>query len=180
MRRTGHTWVLFMFALLLRSEVSQAAVTGWPEAVARLADAKSTAQFCVALFKGHGNVADTSRGRLLYDIAKADFDSVIASLITALAEGGTPESLPNLQVKLKRGTSRLARLCDLLGPVRYAGRSIGDLFRGPISALLKPLTDAVSALYSNYQRDDAPARLAIRSQLEAARWPGFDQVQAVR
>src|SRR5215470_12902605 len=86
----------------------------WPggrEAVARLTKERSNAEVCVASRKGRGNSEQVSRGRLMYGAAKADFDAVIAGLMTALAEGGNPESLPSLEAELERGAAALAAFC---------------------------------------------------------------------
>ena len=81
--------------LVVCTAIGQAGGIGWPEAVARLTKERSNAEVCVASLKGRGNSEQVSRGRLMYGAAKADLDAVIAGLMTALAEGGNPESLPS-------------------------------------------------------------------------------------
>ena len=90
---------------------------GWPEAVARLTKERSNAEVCVASLKGRGNSEQVSRGRLTYGAAKADLDAVIAGLMTALAEGGNPESLPSLEAELERGAAALAAFCKTVSDV---------------------------------------------------------------
>jgi hypothetical protein len=90
---------------------ARAAPIGWPEAVGRLAEQRSKAETCAAALKAHGNKAQIARGRLAYGTVKASFDAVIAGLITALAEGGSPQSLPNLKIALQQGTTGLKAFC---------------------------------------------------------------------
>jgi hypothetical protein len=42
---------------------------------------------------------------------------------------------------------------------------------------VKPLSDAVAALYNNHRSDKALTRRSIQTQLEAARWPDFAEVE---
>lgn len=76
---------------------------GWQEAVARLAGERTRAETCAGLLKKHGDAAAISRGALAYGEAKAEVDALIAGLVTALAIGKKPTSLPDLEVQLKRG-----------------------------------------------------------------------------
>src|SRR5215472_14876345 len=83
------------------------ATMSWPEAVGQIAGQRAKAETCVALIKRYGDDAQIARGQLTYADAKADFDAVIAGLITALSAGQTPASLPSLQAKLSSGVSGL-------------------------------------------------------------------------
>src|SRR5215472_17407808 len=87
--------------------ISRAADIGWPEAVSRLAEPRSNAETCAGALKGYGDQAQIARGRLAYAAVKANFDAVIAGLITALAEGGSPQSLPSPETELQQGASGL-------------------------------------------------------------------------
>jgi len=60
------------------------ATMSWPEAVGQIAGQRTKAETCVALIKRYGDDAQIARGQLTYADAKADFDAVIAGLITAL------------------------------------------------------------------------------------------------
>jgi hypothetical protein len=159
--------------------------TSWQDAVARLAEARSKAETCVALLKKHGNGGQVSRGNLTYTNAKAQVDSVIAGLTVALADGGEPDSLPSLQGKLGSGASQLAEFCDgvtkILPPAPTGQKSeAADLAKAVLEALAKPLSDAVAAIYNNYRSDQSLVRATIKTQLEAARWPDFAQVKAAQ
>ena len=63
---------------------------GWPEAVSRLAGERSKAETCGGALKAYGNPQQLAQGQLAYGIAKADYDAVIAGLLTALTEGASP------------------------------------------------------------------------------------------
>src|SRR5215213_9635704 len=100
------------FGLLLAMVCTIAPITfaeeiGWPEAVARLAGERTKAETCVGALKGYGDQQQIARGRVVYGTAKAEFDAVIAGLITALGEGNKPDSLTALNAKLEQGASGL-------------------------------------------------------------------------
>jgi hypothetical protein len=164
--------------------ISQPADIGWPEAVSRLAGERSRAEICVGLLKGHGNEAQIAHGRLAYGNAKADFDSVIAGLETALAQSAAPVSFSNLTAALERGASGRGTLCksvaDLLPNTSGHKNILTDIVKSAIVPPIKALSDAVSALYNNYRQDDVLTRKSIQTQLEAARWPDFAKVEAVK
>ena len=134
------------------------------------------------MLKGYGNNEQISRGRRTYGAANADFNAVIAGLMTALAEGGNPERLPALQADMQRGASALATFCktvdDLLPATTGQKSWLGDTVKEAIEPLTTPLTEAVSTIHRNHRDDKAATRLTIRTQLEAAKWPEFDQVEA--
>jgi len=46
--------------------------------------------------------------------------------------------------------------------------------------LIKPLLEAVSTIYNDFRKEKAMIRATIQTQLEAARWPEFDEVKAVQ
>jgi hypothetical protein len=157
----------------------------WPEAVGQIAGQRAKAEACVALLKRYGDDAQIARGQLTYADAKADFDAVIAGLITALSAGQTPASLPSLQAKLSSGVSGLLEFWNMVSnllPKMPGQKGVMDELAKivPIELLLKALSEGVSALYSNHRSDDALTRRTIQTQLEAARWPTFSEVKAAQ
>lgn len=157
----------------------------WPDAVGQLAGERAKAETCVALMKKYGDDAQIAHGQLTYAGAKADFDAVIAGLITALSAGQSPESLSSLQTKLSSGVSGLLEFCGTVSDLlpKIAGKkTIGDdiVKLIPIKDLLDKLSDGVSSLYNNHRSDDALTRRTIQTQLEAARWPAFAEVKAAQ
>ena len=156
----------------------------WPEAVARLTHERSLAQTCAGSLKEHGDAQQISRGEYAYGEARASFDEVIAGLITALGEGETPKALPDLQSDLEHGESSLQKFCktvaDLL-PAEAGQRGvIDDIVKAALGPAIDALKDGVAALYNNHRTDSALTRATIRTQLEAARWPDFDQIGAAK
>src|SRR5262245_20677054 len=77
----------------------QPAAISWPDAVAEIAGERVKAEMCVALMKKYGDDGQKARGEITYTNAKAEFDAVIAGLITVLSAGRTPASLSSLQAK---------------------------------------------------------------------------------
>ena len=116
--KTGVRYTSALAILVVCTAIGRAGGIGWPEAVARLTKERSNAEVCVASLKGRGNSEQVSRGRLAYGAAKADLDAVIAGLMTALSEGGNPESLPSLEAELERGASGLAAFCKTVNNLR--------------------------------------------------------------
>jgi len=171
-------------AILAAFSVScEAAGIGWPEAVGRLTAERSNAQICVAALKKYGDEGQVSRGRLTYGAAKSDFDGVITALITALAEGGSPGRLPTFAANVERGATALKAVCktaeDLVSAKPGEKAVSVGLLQEAVAPLIKSISDAVAAIY-NYRSDKAATRLTIRTQLEAAKWPEFDDVKAAQ
>jgi hypothetical protein len=161
--------------------ICEAAGIGWPEAVGRLTAERSNAQICVAALKKYGDEGQVLRGRLTYGAAKSDFDGVITGLITALAEGGGPGGLPTFAADVERGATALKTVCKAAEELVAAkpgekAVSVAQL-QEAVEPLIKSIFDAVAAIY-NYRSDKAATRLTIQTQLEAAKWPEFDDVKA--
>jgi hypothetical protein len=174
--------------MLTGSAVGQPASISWPDAVGKISGERAKAEACVALMKKYGDDAQKARGQLTYASAKADFDAVIAGLITTLSAGQTPASLSSLQTKLSSGVSGLLEFCGTVSnliPSSPAGRRDKDVTLDiakmiPFEQLLKMLSEGMSALYNNHRSDNALTRRTIQTQLEAARWPAFSEVQAAQ
>jgi hypothetical protein len=184
--KRGAMRVLTLLVLLVCAPagIGQATGIGWPEAVSRLAGERSKAEICVALLKGHGNQDQISRGRLAYGTAKADFDAVIAGLVTALAEGGTPESLPSLEAELERGASGLGEFCKGVADLVPSGSGQKGVLAEMVKAMVEPgvkaLSEGVATLYTDHRKDNALTRRTIQTQLEGAKWPDFGAVGAAQ
>jgi hypothetical protein len=104
--RAVHVWTRLPLLLgLIGPALGQGPPLGWPESVAALTVERSKAETCVSLLKSYGDQAQMARGKLAYAQTKGQTDAVIAGLVTALADGGEPESLPSLEVRLKQGTA---------------------------------------------------------------------------
>ena len=121
---------------------------------------------------------------MAYGDAKANFDAVVAELVTALTEGGNPKSLPSLETDLAHGAEDLGRFCQTVSGLlpKSSGRkgALTDIAKGAVEPLIKALSEGVAALYNNHRKDDALARETIKTQLEATRWPDFAAVKAAK
>jgi hypothetical protein len=121
---------------------------------------------------------------LAYGEAKANFDAVIAELVTALTEGGTPKSLPSLETDLEHGAAGLGKFCkmvsDLLPSTSGQKGILDDIVKGAVEPLIKALSEGVAALYNNHRKDNALTRETIKTQLEAVKWPNFAEVRAAK
>jgi hypothetical protein len=171
-------WLLISLAVCVMVTALHAQEINWQEAVARLAGERTLAERCVALLKEYaGNDRATlARGSLAYDDAKAEYDGVIAGLVVALARKGQPESLPDLQARLQRGFDRREAFCRSVEPL--VPKPQGE--KGPIADIVggavKPVIDALVAIWSRTRDDDALMRKTIETQLEATSWLAFDKV----
>jgi hypothetical protein len=182
--RSATLAALLVQLVLTCSVIGQTAAITWPDAVGQIAGERAKAETCVALMKKYGDDAQKARAEITYTSSKADFDAVIAGLITALSAGQTPGSLSSLQGKLSSGVAGLSQFCGTVINLlpKIAGQTekgVGiDILKAiPLEQLLKMLSDGVSALCTNHRSDDALTRRTIQTQLESARWPAFSEVK---
>lgn len=173
-----------LIAVILSQGTGYAQKIQWPEAVSRLAGERAKAETCVALLKQHGNAAQISNRQLSYSNAKSKIDSVIAGLITALAERGAPENLPNLNAKLNAGATELGLFCQSVNKMlpNTDGKKgvLIDIAKAAIEPVINALSDGVAALYNDYRDAHALTRATITTQLEATRWPAFKDIKAAQ
>jgi hypothetical protein len=185
MRRIAwHIWAVFVLLVCAAPALGQARGIGWPDAVSRLAEERSKAEICVMSLNRYGNQDQIAQGRLAYGTAKADFDGVIAGLITVLAEGEKPESLPSLDAKLADGATGLGQFCksvsDLVPNASGQKGVLDAMVKAAVEPVINALSEGVAALYNNHRKDDALTRQTIQTQLEAAKWPDFAKVEAAQ
>ena len=157
---------------------------GWPEAVSRLAGERSKAETCGGALKAYGNPQQLAQGQLAYGIAKADYDAVIAGLLTALTEGASPKSLSSLNSALEDGASNLAKFCESVGNLltSEAGQKgvLVDIVKGAIEPAVQAVSQAIAAIYNNHRKDNALTRETIKTQLEATKWPNFAELKPAK
>jgi hypothetical protein len=136
------------------------------------------------LLKGYGDQQQSSRGQLAYGEAKANFDGVIAGLVSALTEGEAPQSLPSLETELEHGATSLENFCkmvsDLLPSTSGHKGVLADIAKAAIQPAIDALSEGVAALYNNHRKDNALTIETIKTQLEAAKWPNFAEVKAAK
>jgi hypothetical protein len=145
----------------------------WPEAIARLAAERTRAVSCVEQARALGILVIDPLARQ-YGDAKAEVDAVIAGLAVALAQSGAPPALPDLERRMGAGFEGRQRFCAALDarlPPRPTGEKsvLGDA----VTALVKPVLEAVVKLWEMRREDDKLRRDTIRAQMEATRWPDF-------
>ncbi len=153
----------------------------WADAVAQLAALRTEAETSAAVIKRFGGSGHIARGQLIYSDAKAEADAIIAGLMIALSGKGQPERLSSLLERAEQIETALTKLCNMADsqlPKFESTKHLGDILKGAIEQLQKPLTDVVAALYNNFRADNELTRNTIQTQLEAARWLSFAQVKA--
>jgi hypothetical protein len=168
-------WLLLLLAVGTAGTALRAQEINWQEAVARLARERTLAETCVALLKQYGDQASQARGSITYGEAKAEYDGVIAGLVVALARKGQPESLPDLQNRLQRGFDKREVFCRSVDPLIPKGSGEKGPIADIVSGAVKPLTDAIVAIWSRVRDDDALMCKTIQTQLEATSWPSFEK-----
>jgi hypothetical protein len=169
-------WLLVLLAVGTVGTALRAQEINWQEAVARLASERTLAETCVALLKQYGDPASQARGSITYGEAKAEYDGVIAGLVVALTRKGQPESLPNLQARLQRGFDEREAFCRSVEPLIPKGSGEKGPIADIVTGAVKPLINALVAIWSRTRDDDALMRKTIQTQLEATSWPSFDKV----
>jgi hypothetical protein len=183
-RGAAHVWVLLALVVWAAPALGQTARIGWPEAVSRLAEERSTAELCVASLKRYGNQEQIAQGRLAYGTAKADFDGVIAGLVIALAEGGNPDSLPSLDAKLAHGATGLGQFCKTVSEVMPAASGqkgiLDEMVKASVDPVIKALSEGVAALYNNHRNDDVLTRQTTLLHGSVVRRRGSDGVSGPR
>jgi len=175
-------WPAVALAIIGAASGTMAAGIGWPEAVDRLVEERSNAVACAGSFKQYASGAQLTRGQNAYGAAKASFDGVIAGLETALGEGGEPQRLPMLEQKISEGAAALGRFCKMASDIlpEESGQKgiVEDIVKAAVEPVIDALKQAIAALYNDHRKDEALTRATIRTQLEAARWPAFAEVEA--
>jgi hypothetical protein len=153
----------------------QANAIGWQEAVARLAGERTRAETCTGLLKKHGGDDAISRGALAYGEAKAEVEAVIAGLVTAIAAGKKPTSLPDLEARLERGIKAREVFCAQVMALVPDTSGERDGLKDVLGAgkVLTSMIEAVKELVLRWADEDSLTRKTIQTQLEAATWRDF-------
>jgi hypothetical protein len=177
MQRTMLT--LGLVALFLIPAVVRAQAMRWPEAVAALAEERTRAETCVGVFKRHagGDAAALSHGELAYAEAKAEMDAVIAGLIVALAQGGTPPLLADLETRLTRGVQAREAFCTRVTALVPPDPGTRTLLTQVLGTFLPRLLEAARTLYTYVTEQDRLLRQTIQTQLEATKWSAFADIK---
>ena len=186
--------LLFVFICSTNPLLGQTSNFTWAEAVTSLRSERGQAEVCVALIKRYGNESEIAKGRLVYTKEKSDSDAVIAGLTTALALGGTPESLSSLQARLTNSARGLDEFCNSVSAIvpvtpGQKGGILAALAKiVDIDLLINTISAGLGTLYkdwhdanreANREARDAnrQALNVIQTQLEGARWPDFQEIK---
>src|SRR5262249_37296189 len=118
-----------------RSQIMNSTDINWQEAVATLARERTQAVTCAEIVKKYGGPDAIARLSLIYGEAKAEYDGLIGGLVVALARKKKPDSLPDLEARLKRGFERREEFCkaaaSLLPPPAHGKKELlADIVQG--------------------------------------------------
>jgi hypothetical protein len=154
----------------------------WQDAVAILAEERTRAETAAALLKKYGDPATIDRLSIRYNSAKATYDGVIGALIVALAQKKDPESLEDLQGRLREGFADRQTFSNdvsrLLPPTMHQkGDPVADMIEAAVKGLVGPVLDAIKSIWFRVRDDNALMRKTIETQLNATHWPDFASVR---
>jgi len=154
---------------------------GWQEAVARLARERTLSENCARQLKRYGSTDAIEAGSFLYGEAKAEYDGVVAGLVVALARKAMPESLADLETRLRVGLNKREAfsrsVASLLPPPQLGEKG---LFEEIVTGAIGPLVDALKAIWLRTQDDNMLARKTIETQLYATLWKDFSSIIATQ
>jgi hypothetical protein len=160
--------------------MAQTRPMGWPGVIGLLAKAKTQATTCVQVLKANGDKSSVAKGQLTYGMAEGEMDGVIAGLTTALVQGGNPDSLPTARASLETAGKGLKEICDAaVKTITPNTKGVWEeLAKGPIEPLIKAISDGVGALWTRHVEKDDLEIETKKTQLEAAKWPKFNDIAA--
>jgi hypothetical protein len=167
--------LLFVPAALFAAETA----LGWPEVIALLTKARTQAMTCVQVLKANGDKAALATAQLTYGMAEGEMNGVIAGLTTALVQGGEPSSLPTARTGLETAGRGLKEICDAaVKTIAPNTKGVwGVIAQGAVEPLFKTISDGVGALWTRHVEKDQLEVATKRTQLEAAKWPAFADIQ---
>ena len=157
--------------------MTQEAEIGWQGAVAALTAERGRAVAAAGLIQRLGGESDKATTELTYGEGKAEADAVVSSLVVALEQGKGASDLASLETRLAKVVAARQALAErawaLVGDQAGEKGVLVDL----LSDALPYLLTAVGALWTQIAARDALTRKTIATQLEAARWPLFAEIE---
>lgn len=150
----------------------------WTQAVGWLTAEKERAESDVSRLKAHaaGNAVAMAEGRRLYSDAKAEFDQIIAQILTAFAVHRNVEPAPALTGALQSAVARRRAFAGHVAgfmPVREGEKGLDALGLGEVAKFFNGLVQLV--ISGREGRESR--RKAIETQVAAARWRSFDDIK---
>lgn len=174
----GGAWLLVGWVIVATASIVAAEERiGWPEAVALLREERGQAELCASIVKRHARGAALEHAATAYGEAKTEYDAIIAGLEVALAGNHGPASLPNLEMRLRKGFERRTEFCEQaksLLPSKKPGEKgvVEEIVKGAVG----PVVEAIEKIVNEALQGPPRRRDTIRTQLEAATWPSFASV----
>ena len=157
--------------------MTQEAEVGWQETVTALTAERGRAMTAVGLIQRLGGEGDKATAELTYGEGKAEADAVVSGLVVALEQGKGANDLASLETRLAKVVAARQALAEraraLVGDQAGEKGVLIDLFSDALPYLLT----AVGALWTQFTARDALTRKTIVTQLEAARWPPFAEIE---
>ena len=128
---------------------------------------------------GKDDVANYALGINLYAEAEAAFDGLIEQLKTELALGRAPGGSPDFKAALERAVRKREAFVNFVQsdivPKAAGHRNPWPAVIAGAEGLLKALTEAGTKVWQGYRDADAAGRAQVTGQLEAQKWPSYDQ-----
>ena len=146
------------------------------EATERLQRERIAGVTCAQVIKRHlpdGDKVAYSRAQVSYDAARLELMGGIAALETALIEGQEEVALAGLKQRLERGSELREAFCEeaiATLPTVSGERSLMQAF----VTLTGSLVEAGVAIWEKTADLDQLRRDNLRTALEDAKWPSFD------
>jgi hypothetical protein len=172
-----------MAAALLLAGAGAAVAGGmtWADAGERLMREREAGVACGKLAKTYVPAHDRealAAWRAAYDLPRAEMHSALARLDFALIEGAdaSEAELLTLSERLQSAAALRKAFCErasaLSAPVTGEKGVLGDLVTG----IFKPIVEAGVAIWEEYRDADKVRRASLRTALEDAKWPDFDDI----
>lgn len=152
------------------------------DAVAVLAEERSRGETGVSLLNQFvkSDPGTYAQGQLLYGDARAAFDGLIERLKLQLTQDSAPNLSSQFADALNKAVGKSQAFADFTRnavlahqPEGTRGSGIPYGFTINPAELIKELTDSGIRIWTEYHSASAARRDAIRSQIDAQRWPPF-------
>lgn len=151
----------------------------WSEAVTWITAERTKATECVKQLKKRGDAASQEAGREKYEIAKSAMDAVIAGLIAALEDGSADVEAGKVDADVTGAVKGRLSFCATVEPLIPPSDGDKNIFADIMRDTLKPTIAAAARLLGIADSEEnVLRRKTIQTQLEGARWPGFDFIPA--
>lgn len=166
-------FVLFSICLILpvRAEMS------WMDAADRLQQERGAAVACVRAAKQYLQETDTLfELRQSYEAARTEINAVLARLDVALINDEEDDVLETLKPRLSEASKERAAFCDSVTAAVEAQSTEGEKNLIGLVTVAGDVLDAAVEVWKEYRKGDDLRRSNLRTALEDAKWPEFDDI----